>query len=150
MNFKTAIPNICLAVLIPLSATAKPPVPGDCELFVASGVNPDMPFTVTVARGDAYPGQWLSPTVMVEIDVPLQEPSAGVVNPNPVSYSQNVTQTLEGLGLPNTVDTKFVIPELPNLVSGGSVNISATISEPLNKNKQTVTAICENNTTLVF
>ena len=152
MRIKTAILKIGLVLLIPLTATAKPPilVADGCSLLVASGVNPGMPFTVTVQKEPAYPGQWAVPEISVEITVPLENQlPPGTLNPNPVSYSQNVTQTFDGLGATNDAVATFVVPSLPNLEDTGTVYISATVTEPRGKKKRAVGASCEDNTLLV-
>ena len=151
MKTKSAILCICLALLIPLSAAAKPPklVADGCMVFVAGNVNPTTPFTVTVSRLDKYPGQWVSPEVSVEITVPLQNPlPPGTTNPNPVSYKQSVTQAFDGLGATNDAEALFVVPLLPNLQPAGVVDVTATVVEKLRKKK--IGATCSATTQLVY
>jgi len=131
MHIKTMIINICMAVLIPLSAAAKAPAPAGCEILVAATVNADVPFTVTVARSPTYPGQWFSPTVTVEIVAPVT--GATLLGPN--SYSQTVTQTFTGLRGANDATATFIIPVFPNLDITGVVNVFATVSEPVKRRK---------------
>ena len=150
MSNKKALAGVCLALLIPLSAAAKPPrlVADGCMVFVAGGVNPEIPFTVTVSKLDKYPGQWVSPEVSVEITVPLYDPlPPGTTNPNPVSYKQSVTQAFDGLGATDDADALFVVPILPNL-QPGDVTVAATVTEKLRKKK--VGATCEATTELMF
>lgn len=146
MRYRTAILNICLALLIPLSAAAKPPkgpVPGGCELLLAPAVSPGIPFTVTVVRVPSYPGQWFAPEITVEISVPVNPD----ITPGPNSYNQSVTQRIDGLGGSNDATADFVIPSFTNLVFE-DVNVFATVSEPVRKNKLSVLATCEAVTSL--
>jgi hypothetical protein len=138
MHIKTKMMNFCLAVLIPLSAAARPPASADCEILVAATVNPDVPFTVTVSRSPAFPGQWFSPTVTVEVVAPVI--GATLLGPN--SYSQTVTQSFAGLGGANDATATFIIPVFPNLDVTGTVNVFATVSEPVNK-RRTRDSSCE-------
>ena len=131
MRMKTTMMSVCMALLIPLSAAAKQPAPAGCEVLVSAMVNPDVPFTVTVARSPAYPGQWFSPTVTVEVVAPV----IGTSLLGPDSYSQTVTQTYTGLGGSNDATATFIIPVFPNLDITGAVNVYATVSEPVNRNK---------------
>lgn len=131
MRMKTRLMNVCMALLLPLSAAAKQPAPAGCEVLVSAIVNPDVPFTVTVARSPAYPGQWFSPTVTVEVVAPVN----GTSLLGPDSYSQTVTQTYTGLGGSNDATATFIIPVFPNLDITGAVNVFATVSEPVNRNK---------------
>ena len=131
MAIKNTFMTICVALLIPLSAVAKAPAAADCEVLVAATVNPDVPFTVTVARSPAYPGQWFSPTVTVEVVAPV----TGVTPLGPGSYIQTVTQTFAGLGGSNDATATFIIPVFANLDITGVVNVFATVSEPVNRGK---------------
>ena len=131
MRMKTTMMSVCMALLIPLSAAAKQPAPAGCEVLVSAIVNPDVPFTVTVARSPAYPGQWFSPTVTVEVVAPV----IGATLLGPGSYSQTVTQTFTGLGGSNDATATFIIPVFPNLDITGAVNVYATVSEPVNRGK---------------
>lgn len=143
MRIKTTIINIGMALLIPLSAAAKQPVAGGCEILVAPSVNPSIPFTVTVAKSPTYPGQWFAPTVSVEITVPVNPD----ITPGPNSYSQTVTQAIDGLGGSNDALASFIIHAFTNLVFT-DVGIFATVEETLNKNKQSITATCNAMTVL--
>ena len=131
MRMKTMMMKVCMALMIPLSAAAKQPAPAGCEVLVSAIVNPDVPFTVTVARSPAYPGQWFSPTVTVVVVAPV----SGISLLGPDSYSQTVTQTYIGLGGSNDATATFIIPVFPNLDIAGAVNVFATVSEPVNRNK---------------
>ena len=144
MNIRSMIFGICVALVLPMSAMAKPPdvVAEGCEILVTPSVSAGMPFTVTVVKMPSYPGQWFAPEVMVEIDVPV---NADMLGPN--SYSQSVTQTIDGLGGSNDATADFVIPAFPNL-EFKTVDIVATVSEPVNKNRVKVMATCEGKTTL--
>jgi hypothetical protein len=130
MRKKYTLLMLCLVVLVPLSASGRQPVPDGCKLLVPASVNADAPFNVTVARSPAYPGQWVSPTVSVEVVVPVNDALLG-----PNSYSQSVTQTVDGPGGSNTATATFIIPAFPNLDLTGDVNVSAVVSEPVNRGK---------------
>jgi len=139
MRVKITVLSVCVALSVPLSAAAKPPVTGGCQVLAPAIVNPDIPFGVTVARAPSYPGQWFAPEISVQITVPVE---AGVT-PGPNSYSQTVTQTVDGLGGSNSAEATFVVPSVTNLIFGDEVKVTATVSEPLNKNKDVETATCE-------
>lgn len=143
MHIKSTIINIMMALLIPLSAAAKQPVADGCEILVTGSVNPSIPFTVKVAKTPAYPGQWIAPTVSVEIMVPVNPD----ISPGPNSYSQTVTQTIDGLGGSNDALATFVIHAFSNLVFT-QVEIFATVGETLGKNKQSIAATCNAVTVL--
>lgn len=131
MRLQTMIITICMALCIPLSAAAKQPAPAGCEVLVPGKVDPAVPFEVTVARFPAYPGQWFSPTVTVQVVAPVV--GATLLGPN--SYSQTVTQTFTGLGGSNDATSTFIIPVFPNLDMTGDVSVFATVSEPVNSRK---------------
>jgi hypothetical protein len=137
MRIRIAMMNLCLAVLLPLSAASKPPVAAACEVLVPDTVTPGVDFEVTVARSPSYPGQWFSPTVTVEVVAPV---IATVLGPN--SWSQTVTQTFLGLGGSNDATATFFIPAGLSVDMAGGLNVFATVSEPINKNKSRV-SYCE-------
>lgn len=143
MILKNKILCFCTALLLPISAIAKQPVEGGCEILVSSSVNPSIPFNVTVVKSPTYPGQWFAPTVSTEIVVPVNAD----ISPGPNDYSQTVVQAIDGLGGSNDAVASFVIPAFTNL-KFSTVNIYASVSEPLNKSKQTVTAYCQASTLL--
>jgi hypothetical protein len=143
MRIRTLLVKLCLALLIPASAVAKQPVPDGCEILLATRVDPDVPFTVTVTRSPAYPGQWFSPTVTVEVVAPVD---AALLGPN--SYSQTVTQTVDGPGGANNATATFVIPGFPNLDLTGTVAVYATVAEPVNRGLSLET-FCTATTTLM-
>jgi len=131
MHIKSTMMAICMALMIPLTVAAKPPAPAGCQVQVATSVDPDVPFTVTVARFPSYPGQWFSPTVTVEVVAPVI--ASTLLGPN--SYSQTVTQTFAGLRGSNDATATFIIPVFPNLDVTGVVHVFATVSEPVNRGK---------------
>lgn len=145
MRAKTTVISLCVALSVPLSAAAKPPVAGGCEVLVPGAVTTMTEFLVRIAKAPSYPGQWFAPEVSVQITLPV----APGVPLGPNSYRQSVTQTVDGLGGSNDADAFFVIPVLPNLVFGNQIAVAATVSEPLNKNGKLVeTATCEAVTVL--
>lgn len=141
MRIMTTMMNICMALLLPMSATAKQPVADGCEILVASTIAPDSPFTVTVAKKPAYPGQWVAPEVSVEVTAPLNAD----LEPGPNSYSQTVDQQIDGLGGSNHAIATFIIPAFSNLDLTGAVHVFATVAEPVNKGKS-VNTYCESVT----
>lgn len=146
MHMRNRILSLCIAVLIPLSAAAKKPVDGGCEVLVTPQVDPDVPFTVTVVKTPSYPGQWFAPTVAVEVTSPVD---ASLLGPN--TYAQTVTQQIDGLGGSNDATSTFVIPVTPNLDVTGTVAIQATVSEPRNRrsNRLIKQATCTADTLLM-
>jgi hypothetical protein len=135
--------SLCLAVLFPLAAPAKQPVADGCALLVAASVAADVPFPVTVTRLPAYPGQWVAPTVTVEVVAPVNDALLG-----PNRYSQTVTQEIDGLGGANDATATFLIPAFPNLDLTGTVSVYATVSEPVNRGKSLET-FCVAETSLM-
>ena len=133
-----------MALLLPLSAAAKQPVPDGCEIVVAGRVDPDVPFTVTVIRSPAYPGQWFQPTVSVEVVAPVD----AAVEPGPNTYSQSVVQEVDGPGGSNDATATFIIPAFLNLDFTGAVTVFATVSEQVNKGKS-IETFCEAVTSLM-
>jgi hypothetical protein len=132
MKIRITIAGLCLGLMLPFAAVAKKPVAADgCAVLVPAQVSADAPFTVTVSKEPAYPGQWFAPTVTVEVVVPV---NAALLGPN--SYSQTVTQTIDGLGGDNNAKATFVIPVLPNLDVTSPVNVFATVSEPVRGNSK--------------
>ena len=129
--------SICMAFLLPMSAAAKKPQPDGCEILVATTVDPDIPFMVTVARSPSYPGQWFEPTVSVEVTAPVNDALLG-----PNTYTQIVVQTIDGLGGSNDATATFIIPGFPNLDLTGAVDVFATVSEPVNRGKS-IETYCE-------
>ena len=148
MHTTNRILSLCIAVLIPLSAAAKKPTAGGCEILVAPQVDPDVPFTVTVVKTPSYPGQWFAPTVSVELTTPV-DPS--LLGPN--TYVQTIAQQIDGLGGSNDATSTFIIPISPNLDLTGTVTIEATVSEARNSrrpnSRQVVQSTCTADTTLM-
>lgn len=150
MSIKTKLLNLCMVMLIPLTAAAKQPEPGACEVLF-DGAVPGEPFYVSA--GSAFDvtvkqlpaeGQWFVPTVSVEMSVPLDEPNSSPANPlTPGAYSQVVIQTFNSLG-PDSAKATFIIPVwLINIQPGGAaVTVTATVSEPVNRGKSRET-LCE-------
>jgi hypothetical protein len=138
MRTNTLILSICMALLTPLTATAKKPAPDACSIFAESPVSTDNSFDVVV-RPEG-PGQWFKPTVSVEIVVPVISTST-----SPNAYSQTVTQTFGGLGKPNIARATFIIPDRLSIDTSRSVGVFATVSEPVNRGKS-IESQCETTT----
>ena len=145
MRVTTTILSICMALLIPMAAVAKQPEPAGCEILFVETIVPEslyepvsvaegVPFTVKVMKSPGYPGEWFKPSVSIEINVPLDEPMSA--NPlTPETYSQIVTQTFDRKG-PNAAYATFIIPFwLLKPDYDGLVNISATVSQQINRGK---------------
>jgi hypothetical protein len=132
--------SACAALLIPLSAAAKPPAPVGCQLIVPDSAQQGAEFQVTVVRDPEFPGQWFSPTVTVELFVPTGSTTPLV----PQVYSQSVTQTFLGLGGANRAGVVFYVPTQTSLGWGvsGEVHVVATVSEPTS-NRKTRDAVCD-------
>jgi len=137
---RTLLMSVCAALLVPLSAAAKPPEPAGCQLIVPDFAQQGMEFEVIVARVPRFPGQWFSPTVTVEIFIPTGSTSPLV----PDVYSQSITQTFLGLGGANVATAVFYVPTPASLGWGisGEVHVVATVSEPVNGRK-TRDAVCD-------
>jgi hypothetical protein len=140
MNIKSTSLLFLIVSLLSLSAAAKQPVTGGCSILVAPTVNANTPFTVTVAKSPTYPGQWVAPSVTVEMTVPVD----ATIMPGPNSYSQTVHQTIDGLGGSGDAEAVFVIPAFANLLFQ-DVGIIATVTEPLNKTRRFEAPGSENN-----
>lgn len=134
-----AITLCCITLLVPLSAAAKRTTP-DCAVLVEPAVQLDAPFTVRVRRVPAYPGQWFSPTITVEVVAPLVPTASGWE-----SYSQTLTRTFQGILTANLAEFSFTIPASPDGEYDGEVDIFATVSEPVGK-RRTRDSFCEATT----
>lgn len=147
MQMRTMLTSACAALLIPLVAGAKPPgTTADCQVLVPQAVSRDTPFNITVVRDPEFPGQWFSPTVTVEVFIPLTSPRPNNV---PDFYSQSVTQTTLGLLGPNRATAVFVIPSPTSVLTAlnfvdtqQDMMVVATVSEPVNGRK-TRDAVCD-------
>ena len=139
MRTRTALLNICLALLIPLTAGAKKPESEECQLEVASPVSPGIGFEVVV-RPAPGAGPWTAPTVDVEVSLPINSPPD--LGTSPDAYSQIVMQTFDGR--PESASAFFIIPEpgYLDLDTGRNVEVFATVSEPVNRGKS-VESFCE-------
>lgn len=138
MRTKTMILSICMAMLIPLTATAKKPAPSECRIVAENPVSTNRSFEVVVRPGS---GQWFRPTVSVEVVVPVNSTITG-----PDTYSQTVTQTFGGLGQPNIARAIFYIPDSLSIDLSRSVDVFATVLQPVNRVKS-IESQCETTTT---
>ena len=143
MRIKTTIISICMVLLISMSAVAKQPAADGCNILVVlpnqgTGVVANKPFEIKVIQSPSYPGQWFSPTISVEVIVPID--NAIMLGPN--TYSQTVIQSVDGPGGSNIATATFVIPPLTNLDVNGDIYVFATVSETVNKGKSIAT-YCE-------
>jgi hypothetical protein len=127
-----------MALLIPLTAIAKKPVPIECKIAADSPVATNNSFDVVVRPGS---GQWFRPTVTVEVIVPVIPTFTG-----PNTYSQTVTQTFAGQGQPNVARASFFIPDRLSIDLNGSVNVFATVSQPVSRGRS-IESQCETTTT---
>ena len=135
---KTMILSVCMALLIPLTASAKKPASIECMISAPVSVATGTSFEVVVRPGT---GQWFKPTVTVEVVVPVN-----ATNTSPNAYSQVVTQTFGGLGQPNVSRASFFIPDYLSVDLNSSVHVFASVSQPVNRGKSIETQ-CETTTT---
>ena len=134
MRFEIAMLALCVASLLPISASAQRPSDvGTCEVLVRQGVqiphgDPILltePFTVTVAKGPGT-GSWFNPIVTIEVVVPFDQ-GVGLDG-----YSQIVVQTYNQFAADRTIPADFIIPLLANRDDTVPAVVFATVSEPLN------------------
>ena len=144
MSIKKTILSICMTLLIPFSVAAKKPPTYSCEILVADQIDPDVPFTVTVTRAPSYPGQWVQPTVSVEVVAPVDE----ALEPGPNTYSQSVVQAVDGPGGSNDATATFIIPAFANLDVTGVVSVFANVSEATGRGKP-IETFCEATTSFM-
>lgn len=140
MYRKYSLPVICMALLVPLAAVAGKPEVEVCQLEV---VYTDLAFEVRV-RPSA--GQWVSPTVSVELVLPLIDEYS-----TPETYSMNVTQTFQGLGQPNSALAIFTIPTNLSYMSvdfAADFSVHVEVAEPVNRGKSLMT-YCDATVSLV-
>ena len=116
-----------------------------CAVLVPEAINAGLPYTVKVVRVPSYPGGWFSPTIVIDATYPATQG-------NEIGDSRE--QTIAKMGVTYATAT-FTVPEAfdpntnePVIRSGGTANINATVSEPMNDgnfNETTCTA-----TTVVY
>ena len=116
-----------------------------CAVLVPEAINAGLPYTVKVVRVPSYPGGWFSPTIIIDATYPATQG-------NEIGDSRE--QTIPKMGVTYATAT-FTVPEAfdpntnePVIRSGGTANINATVSEPMNDgsfNETTCTA-----TTVVY
>lgn len=120
---------ISLASITPGLATAKKDqsTPG-CVVLIDDEVMPGITYVVKVVRDPGYPGAWRNPTFTIEANYSSSTQTASIVEIQP--------------SLSNVFDVTYVNASLPVPIDAtGTVTISATVEEPLNKRK-TQTTTC--------
>jgi hypothetical protein len=135
---------LCLVLLTPGIASAKKPTPAEpgCELLLApdpSFIYTGNPYTVKLVRVPSYPGAFRQPTVSIDVSYPMSEGSTYTVNDTRSFPDFNVTY----------MESNFVAPSSDSgIAENGVVEIDATVTEPVRKNKF-ITTSCTTTATVV-
>jgi hypothetical protein len=133
MRIRNIILAVCLAVLVPGTASAKrpqaTPEPG-CDILVDNVVYKDTPYTVKVVRVPSYPGAWRNPIVNVE----------ATYTGSSTTGSAMIDPSLANVFSVTYVTASLVVP--PDAEFGGTANITATIKEPLKRKNTYKTTTC--------
>lgn len=114
--------------------TAKPAAEADagCAVLLPAAINAGQPFSVKVVRVPSYPGGWSRPTVIIDASYPTTAGNEIVDSREQTILRHNVTYALASFTVPEAFDlnTSQAI-----IASGKTANITATVKEPINKNK---------------
>jgi hypothetical protein len=138
---RLAMMTACMAVLTPLAAGAAKPSAG-CAVLLPDSVQVGVPFEVKVRRVPAFPGQWFSPTITVDVVVQLVPEPSG-----PRRFTLTFEETFPGILTSNEATAIFTIPDLANIDAEADVDVFAMVSEPTS-GRVSRDSFCEESTVL--
>ena len=121
-----------LLMLSAATAGAKPPADVGCAVLLPSAINTGLPYKVKVVRVPSYPGGWSRPTVTIDVVYPTTPDHVIGDTREQTILRHNVTYALATFTAPEAFDPDT---SLPVIVAGGTVNVMATVKEPINKRK---------------